>query len=29
MVFDTIEVNTVDERIFELPTPVIHMRDNQ
>ena len=29
MVFDTIELNTVDERIFELPTPVIHMRDNQ
>ena len=29
MVFDTIELNTIDLRIFELPTPVIHMRDNQ
>lgn len=29
MEFDMIELNTVDGRIFELPTPVIHMRDNQ
>jgi len=29
MVFDTIEVNTVDKRIFELPDQVIRLRDNK
>jgi hypothetical protein len=29
MVFDTIEVNSVDERIFELPDPVIRLRNKK